>query len=323
MKLFSDTFPLVKTQSELEKVLKKFSEYGTDYVSSACLKERRDWIESLWVLYEEYAETNFRSEFETISIFNKKAWELYLGHFLLKNKFILLGKTGKGPDFHIKINGKDIFIEATAPTVGEVDPAPARPDIKAGETYMGGGDIEETYRTKILRLVTAIRNKSDKIFSSQYYKGKTDGSIKDSDCYIVAINGHDFCGLVSDPSFLLRRSLFAAGCMTFRLKKDGTLGKGEYLYKPFVIKIKPGWSKENIPTDIFANDSYSEISAIIYSPEHIINTVHDIDSLGDTLTLIKNPFAKNPLPEDFPVLGMEVIFENNAITYKDNRKPVQ
>jgi hypothetical protein len=312
--VFLENFPITKTQIELEELQGNFPQYSAEYVTSASIKERREWIESLWQICENDVENNFTTELATKGRFNQKTWELFINCFLKKNNLKLLRRTGEGPDFSVEINSKIIWIEATAPSIGEVDSAPERPNIEPGEIYTGGGDIETTYRTKILRFVSAVRNKSNKVVASQYYKGRLSSLIKENDCYVIAINGYDFSGLVADPIFLLRRSLLSAGCMSYRMLSDRSLAPGKYLHKPTVIKNKPDGSQEEIPTDIFTNDKYSEISAIIYSPEHIINTMGDINKLGNYLYLVKNPFAKNPIPKNFPSCRVEIVSEGNSIT---------
>lgn len=312
--IFLEKFPITKTQKELQELQSNFPQYSEEYIASASIQERREWIESLWQICKDDVENNFKIELATKGRFNQKTWEMFINCFLKKNNLKLIRKTGEGPDFSVYIDNKIIWIEATAPSIGEIDPAPERPNIEPGEIYTGGGDIETTYRTKILRFISAIRNKSNKVITSQYYKGRLSGLIKEEDCYVLAINGYDFSGLVTEPTFLLRRSLFSAGCMSYKLLDDGSLGSGEYLYKPTIIKNKPDGLQEEIPTDIFNNDKYSEISAIIYSPEHIINTMGDINKLGNYLYLVKNPFAKNPIPKDFPLCRLEIVLEGNSIT---------
>lgn len=313
MNLFPEEIPIINTQEELDKSISKFNKYGSDFVSTASILERRDWVESMWKEYEPYAENNFRVEIQKDGMFNRKAWELYMHAFLHSKGIPLQRRNGEGPDFLINL-GKNIFIEATAPSVGEVDPSPERPILKPGEIYSGGGGIEEKYRTLVLRFTTAIRNKSSKLPSSQYFKGIVNGSISESDCYIIAINGYDFCGLVHDPEFLIRRSLLGAGCMAYRKLPDGTLTKGEYLSQPFVDKYKPDGTIEKIPTDVFTNETYKEVSAIIYSPEHIINAGTDINKISNRLFLIRNPFASNPLPIDFPLCGKEIVYDKGTIS---------
>jgi len=313
-KLFLIEFPSTQTQEELEKVQGLYSQYSKEYVASGSIKERRSWIESMWNMCEEYVENNFQKELATVGRFTQKTWELVICTFLIKSGLNILRRNGEGPDFLIEIANKKIWIEATAPSIGNVDPAPQRPELKSGEIYTDGGNIEIIYRQKILRFISAIRNKSNRADTSQYFKSKKSGLINENDCYVIAVNGYEFSGIVTDPMFLLRRSLFAAGCLSYRRLSDGSLSKGEYLYEPVVIKIKPDGTQENIPTDIFTNDAYSEISAVIYSPEHIINTVGDLDRLGRTIFLIRNPFAKNPLPDVFLKIAHELIFRNNVIS---------
>ncbi|MDD4819131.1 MAG: hypothetical protein PHH27_03085, partial [Candidatus Colwellbacteria bacterium] len=135
-------FPLINTQKELDEIQGSYPQYSKEYVTSGCIKERRDWIKSMWSLCKENVEENFKIELATPGKFTQKTWELVIGTFIKKSNLEILRKTGEGPDFYINQSGKNVWIEATAPSIGDVDPAPERPDLKPGEIHTSGGDIE-------------------------------------------------------------------------------------------------------------------------------------------------------------------------------------
>lgn len=258
-------------------------------------------------------------EFETKGRLNQKAWEMYVANFVLQNCLPILRKGGEGPDVKTEIDGVTVWIEATAPDVGEVDAAPERPILQPGQMYTSGGDIETTYRTKVLRMLSAVSKKSHINENSQYSKGIKSGLIRGNDAYIIAINSYAFSGTVSDAFYLLRRSFLAAGCFSFPMQKGVLQKRPFFVPQPFVEKVKIDGTKQNVPSDIFTNDTYSEISAILYSDDHIINAPKEGAGIGDRLYLLRNPYAKNPLPEAFPSPRYEVVAGTGYIQLIDHK----
>lgn len=307
--IFIESFPLVASNDELEIVKAKFPQYEDAYVATGCIKERREWVEKLWERYEPYADENFLVEIRGKGKFNERSWEMYLGSTFQSKGLVLNKKSPEGPDLHLTLGGVSVYVEATAPGLGEVDPAPEKPELIPGVPHIGGGDIEGVNRPLILRLTAAVSNKR-----VEYQKNIKKGLIKDSDPFIIAINGYTFLGIVADSDYLMRRTFFAAGCVSYPRLPTGSFGKPFFQYKPTVEKRTPQGIVQ-VPTDIFTNESYAEVSAILFSPDHIVATVRDLKTLGGDIVLVRNPFARNKLPNGFPAFGRECVLDGNKIYY--------
>jgi hypothetical protein len=287
-----------------------FPQYEGAYIATACIPDRREWLKRLWVAYKPYADDNFLIELKSSGKFNERTWEMYLASVFLSQNFTLNQKSAEGPDLHLSLGGKDIWIEAIAPGLGEVDPAAERPVLTPGVLYSRGGDMEVMNRPKILRLTAAVSTKRE-----AYKRNLGKGIIKENEPYVIAVNGFTFLGLVSDVDYLVRRSFFASGCVSLPRLPDGTLGAPTVLYEPTVDKQTPNGIVVKVPTDIFTNGNCKEISAVIFSPDHIVASIRDQESMGNNLMLVRNPFAQNPLPEDFRLPGRECVLEGTLISY--------
>jgi hypothetical protein len=182
-----------------------------------------------------------------------------------------------------------------------------------GQIYTGGGDIEVTNRSKIVRFAGAIHNKR-----SDYKKSLNSGLINAHDPYVIAVNGHGFSGLFTDVDFLVRRTLFASGCISYPMLPNGKLGPAGVIYQPTVTKYTAK-GPVDIRTDIFTSGVCEEVSAVIFSQDHIVAHSGNGNKEGGELMLVRNPFAKNPLPIDFPVFGKECVLADGRITYIDNK----
>lgn len=60
--LFTDNFPLITTETELQTLIKKYSNYDSYYVTSGSIKERKNKFDSLYQKYYQYADSNFLKE---------------------------------------------------------------------------------------------------------------------------------------------------------------------------------------------------------------------------------------------------------------------
>jgi hypothetical protein len=78
----------------------------------------RQYCEKLWGKFEPYADRNFREDFARD--LHTRFWEMYLANQLLELGFQLEPRQKKvGPDLHLVIDKRHIWIEATAPKQGE------------------------------------------------------------------------------------------------------------------------------------------------------------------------------------------------------------
>src|SRR5882757_1264405 len=102
MRLFQHDFGDIRTDEELEDVLKRFSAFDPGYICQAGIVHRRktkEWMEDLWQEFEPYADPNFLAEFP--KRFNQRSWELYLGATFLDRGYNLAQHDAAGPDFDV------------------------------------------------------------------------------------------------------------------------------------------------------------------------------------------------------------------------------
>lgn len=296
----------------------QYPELDDIYLATGCIEERKQLIEDLWNDYAPYADSNFLVEAKSKDRFNERSWELYLGATLLRRGYTLHPHKGEGPDFNIKTqDGLDVWVEATAPGRGVADPVPPRPQIRPGEIYSGGGSIEEGARPKVLRITQAILDKQ-----RQYENHVRKGIVKEGDPYIVAINGHDFSGIAEHQDYLVRWAFFAGGLIQYKLLANGELDKPTLAYSPKVEKRTEGGVGE-IECGLFTDDRYKDISAVIFTMDHVINAPREAP-IGSNLIYARNPYARNKLPDRFWKIGREWVFSEgrfNCISHDDVAVP--
>ena len=74
-RLFSDDFPIVSSQLELDRVIACHSEYDSYYVASGCIADRRRTFEDLWAVYNPYADRYFLQQ--VTSNFHERPFRQY------------------------------------------------------------------------------------------------------------------------------------------------------------------------------------------------------------------------------------------------------
>jgi len=87
---------------------------------------------------------------------------------------------------------------------------------------------------------------------------------------------------------------------------DGTLGQPFYNYSPVVVKQGQN-GPEVVETDLFLNDKCKDLSAVLFCKDDVINCPIDSDQIGNNLVLLRNPFAKNKIPDNFADFAREWI----------------
>jgi hypothetical protein len=186
-------------------------------------------------------------------------------------------KTEEGPDILIDNpieNLPKIYIEAIAPKEGKTED-------KLPEMKWGVHDLPE--REFLLRLSGA--------FVEKYKKYKcyiNNNVICENDIYIIAISACDlsqYGSLMDYPPAPLK---LLAGAGHLVLSPSGNF----FDYRPQIKKIK------NIPVEMnyFLSKEYAGISAVLYSNVDVLNCP---DKPEEKFVIVKNPIAKNPIPNTF------------------------
>lgn len=60
--IFTDDFPEISTNNELQKIKKEYPKYDSYYIASGCKKERKEKFDSLWQIYQPLADKHFLSD---------------------------------------------------------------------------------------------------------------------------------------------------------------------------------------------------------------------------------------------------------------------
>lgn len=288
-KLFSENLGIASNREELDRLKKKFSHYDSSYVAISTMTTLagfRDWLESIWVEYESYADSNFPNEFK--KQFNQRAWELYLGSTLLNRGYTLGGHSNVGPDLEIRYKDKSIWIEAIAVEKGEGQDKV--PNVQYGKLM----DVPE--KEMLLRLTAGLRDKHQKHL--RYLK---DGIVSQDDPFVIAIDRSP----LEHPDAqipLILKCLFAIGHQVLFLKREQHQPRTEgstWSAREKVSKI----SGSEVGMLMFRDASFEGISAVIYCAQNILNSSRDSNRMGDNFVIVHNPFAKNPLPDNFFKFG--------------------
>lgn len=288
-KLFSENLGIASNRAELEKLKRKFSYYDPSYVAISTMTTRpefREDLESLWKQYQLYADSNFSNEFK--KQFSQRAWELHLGSTLLNRGYALGVHSSSGPDFKIPYNNQSVWIEAI--TVEKGQGLDKVPDIEYGKAM----DVPE--QEMLLRLTAGLKEKHDKYLS--YLKNR---SVSENDPFVIAIDRSPLDHPDAQIPLILK-CLFAIGHQVLFLK-----GK-----KPHPKTDESNWSTREKVNKVsgsevgmlmFRDSSFEGISAVIYSVHDILNSPRDQDHIGDNFVIVHNPFAKNPLFDNFFKFG--------------------
>ncbi|MEH2209440.1 hypothetical protein [Nostoc sp.] len=251
------------------------------------------FIEEMWSEYKQYADRHFLSE--SRKNFKQRIWEMYLTCSLIAKGFSITSDD-KGPDIRISKEEVDIWIEAVAPKAGEGNDA---------VTELQPQTIRDVPDDQIkLRYRSAIEEK----YNKKYKKYLLDRIVKPNDCYIIAINGSAIPSARSEIEISrIIRSVLPFGNETLRIDVE----KNEfvdryYQYQDKVNKV----AGSSVSTDIFLNNQYDGISAVLYS---CVDALNRPQKFGDDFVLLHNPLAKNKLERGFIKLGREYSVEKRIL----------
>ncbi|MBW4451354.1 MAG: hypothetical protein KME55_01055 [Nostoc indistinguendum CM1-VF10] len=252
------------------------------------------FIEEMWSEYKPYADRHFL--LESRKNFKQRIWEMYLTCSLIAKGFSITSDD-KGPDIRILKEGVAIWIEAVAPKAGKKNDAVTK--LQDRTTRRVPDDpIKLRYRS-------AIEEK----YNKKYKKYLLDKIIQPNDCYIIAINGSAIPSArreIEIPKII--RSVLPFGNETLRINEEYKVVDRYYQYQDQVSKV----SGSSVSTDIFLNNQYDGISAVLYSCVDVLNRPQEF---GDDFVLLHNPLAKNKLERGFIKLGREYWVEKSILEY--------
>lgn len=270
--IFTDDFPEVGTNKELQKIIKEFPKYDSYYIASCCIKERKEMFDSLWQIYQPLADKHFLSDCK--KHFHQRTWEMYLGVALIKNG-LNISSSEKGPDFVVdKGRENEIFIEATACTRGDTKDAVPAEYLAEKPEEIRVQDVP--YDKMLIRLTNSLDSK---------YKKYKDFIKKKEKPYIIAINRSDL-GYLDDIPLILK-CLFGLGFQSFKIINDKLFNAG-WERKKTVFKENGA----KVPISFFEEEEHNIVSAVIYSEKSVLNCPKEIES---DCILVHNPKAKLPI----------------------------
>ena len=276
--IFTVELPFVETNEKLEKIKAMYPKYDPYFITSGCCKKRKEKFDKLYEEFKPYADKHFLTEVKTN--FHQRSWEMYVGNVLLSKKIIIQSKN-EGPDFVID---KVAYIECVAPTKGDPTKSDSVPEIlvatKPEEICVQDVPVDKM----ILRITQTIKDKA----LGQYENWKSKKWFDSKIPFLIAVNTvdleypQDYLGIP-----LIIKALF--GLQFLQIDQDGN--------KSFSwineIKKQSGYS---VPVNYFTNCDYNFVSGIIFSDKTVLN--HP-DNIGDDCIFVNNPFAKNPIKNNF------------------------
>jgi len=267
--IFTDGFPEISTNNELQKIIKEYPKYDSYYIASCCKKERKEIFDSLWQIYQPLADKHFLSDCK--KHFHQRTWEMYLGVALIKNG-LNISSSEEGPDFVVdKGRENEIFIEATACTRGDTKDAVPAEYLAEKPEEIRVQDVP--YDKMLIRLTNSLDSK---------YK---DFIKKKEKPYIIAINRSGL-GYLDDIPLILK-CLFGLGFQSFQMINGKFFNTGWEMKK---IVFKESGAK--VPISFFEEEEHNIISAVIYSEKSVLNCPKEI---GSDCILVHNPKAKLPI----------------------------
>lgn len=259
--------------------------------------------QDMWSIYSPWADPSFPTYFA--DNVHSRFWEMYLGVRLLEKKFQLIQKrTSEGPDFHILIDGKHLWIEAAAPKEGTgYDAVPI-----ISEQRLCVPILEDNI---ILRFTQVIAEKGKK--RDDYIQK---GIVGPGDPYIIAINGRipDMTHF-GKPLPAIVKSVYPIGNYSETIE----LNTGRLILKGYQTRFKiTKHSGSDVPTNSFLDPSNSGITGILYSDA----ALWDMPSNpGCEFIYIQNFLARSRLKARWFGTGSECYFKDNKLTFNSLNHP--
>lgn len=274
-------FPQIDSEEQFQVYVKEHPEFDPEYILQHCYihrKETRDWLESIWKKFSKYAEPNFLIHLREPVSFHPFTWHMYLASVVLEKNYGLQSNAGIGPDLQITIGDKNIWIEVVRTTSGHDKSAIGLPQ---------SGAIYDGLDPRVARISNALTEKY------RIYKEKYHSKIcKEDEPFIIAINGSETNTLNENRA--AESAVYGRGNDVLKMMPDGKMQGGFYELRE-AVTVKKDSGQVSIPSNYFCDDSYKEISGIIYCEQHVINANNYGRTPESNLYFLLNPYAKNPI----------------------------
>lgn len=261
----------------------------------------RKLIEDLWSAAYPYLDPDLPDKAKRA--FMSAFWELEVAATMLANGIALVERANPdGPDV-ICAGPPRIYIEAVAATPGqdpETNPNSVPPLFVEGQT-IGPARIVNPEQI-ILRLRSVIEEK--------HQKGRgylSNGMMKPSDPYVIAVNAAQIDVVRAErtiPYILSAVLPFGDEFVSVNIVTGKAEGGG-FQHRPAVFKA----NRSSVSTTLFQEPESDGISAILYSDCDELNRRV---ALGACFTVIRNPRAANPIPEDVFAFGRHLVVADDG-----------
>ena len=109
--IHGELFPQINSEEQFRSYVKSHTELDPEYILEHCYTHRqgtRNWLESIWGKYSDYAEPDFLVRLRKSGGFHSFTWHMYLASVVLEKNYQLQRNKGSGPDLQIKIGDKNI-----------------------------------------------------------------------------------------------------------------------------------------------------------------------------------------------------------------------
>lgn len=264
----------------------------------------KNHIESLWELFEPFAEKEFKERSKLEGEFSQRMWELYVGATLIFHEKNLQKKTAEGPDHLLSEGISKVWIEDIAINLGDGDDAV--PPLVSANVRMGERPSLQSIPEDqmILRITSGLKEKFEK-----YEKYCEKSVIGDSEPYVIALNS-GMCLLSSVGRMpLVLKAVFALGNQYISVDpEDGNVSESGWTIRDSITKK----NSSVVPMDFFIDSKQAGVSAVIYCDNNICSIP---TRLGDDIFIVHNPNAKNPLPRGFFPFGIEYFVDKGILKH--------
>lgn len=260
-------------------------------------------LEDMWKVFGEYADPHFLVEAAGPRWW-ARFWEMYL-FCALHDMGYDVSSDVAGPDVRCATPSGSVWLEATLPEMGTGPDGLAVPEM--GRVY----DVPQD--RIILRYRAAVLEKTRK-----FRKYLSDRVVREDEPCIIAVNragiaiaGPDHIVPNGSSIPLFVRALLPIGhaFIEFNPTNSEVIRTG-HKYSPSVAKS----SGNSVATDIFADATHSDISAVLYATASPTMVPAD---LGSDFALVHNPYATAPLPRGFFPRGVEYWVVDSRLRWHD------
>ena len=251
----------------------------------------RERCESLWEIYEPFADREFLIEVRRN--FYARYWEMYLTTYLIGEGYRVYCPK-PGPDVGIEFDSSRIWFEATSPMRGADDTAdqvPAEKVVRLGDEPV----VQDVPNEKlVLRYLNSISTK----YKEQYLSWLQQGIVRQEDAFVIAINprglGFEW-GDAQPPRILQAAFTLGAPYAVIDQSTVKQVGAG-YQFRDAITKA----SGAVVQTGIFQQKEYAGLSGLLCSR---VDAVNQPETMGNDFQLVPNPHSTISLPHNFRLKG--------------------